>query len=54
MGERGEGREGYALVAGSSASNEGLKGSNHSIIAPIEASHGDVRQTAVLWESSSR
>ena len=31
----GEGRERYTLTAGSSASNEGLKGSTHSTVGPI-------------------
>ena len=53
---RVEGREGYALAAGSSASNDGLKGSTRSILAPIKSrqSRGDVRQSPALWESSSR
>ena len=54
--EGGSGKEtGYKLAAGSSASNERLKSSTHTLlIRSNRDSHGDVRQTAVLWGSGGR
>ena len=64
MDGRGDGREGYTLAAGSSASNEGLKGSTHSAVDPIESKQLRRCQANTsplgeqlgsgMWERSSR